>query len=192
MRLISNTSPFLFDTDCICSFLWAKRMDILYQMHKDQIYIPSQVEDELNNLRRFSNYQWVPELLESEIRAGRVHKFDIVVGTSESNEFLQLTSPAGGQKPLGKGEAAIVSWAKFHGGTVASNNLSDVQRYCSNNGIGLISTDDILCAAHNRGIITLQEGSSIWAVMKARRRKLPSYDFTESYRRYINNLPKKN
>lgn len=190
MRPISDTSPFLFDTDCISSFLWATRLDILYQLYGDQLFIPSQVEDELNNLRKFSNYKWVPELLETEINNSKIHRFNIILGTEEGNEFIQLTSPPVGQKPLGKGEAAVVSWARFQGGTVVSNNLSDVQQYCSNNGIGLISTDDILCTAHNRGIITLPEGNAIWTLMKGKKRKLPSYDFTESYRRYNNNLTK--
>lgn len=190
MRVISNVSPFLFDTDCISSFIWANRLEILYQLYPEQIFIPSQVEEELDNLRKFSHYSWVPELLHQEIIDSRIHKIDIVLGTNESTEFINLTS-GNIQRPVGKGEAAVISWAKFRGGTVASNNLNDVKEYCSNNGLGLISTDDILCLAHHRELINDDEGNLIWAVMTSKKRKLPPYNFSEAYRRFINNLPKR-
>ncbi|CAM4322086.1 hypothetical protein L1N85_15290 [Paenibacillus alkaliterrae] len=189
MRSVSSISPFLFDTDCISSFLWANKLDILYQLYAGQIFIPSQVEDELNRLSRFSHHKWIPELLSAEIAVNRIHKIDIILGTDEGNEFIRLTS-ANGHKPLGKGEAAVISWARFRGGTVASNNLRDVKQYCSDNDLGLISTDDILCIAHNHGIIDDAEANSIWTLMTSKNRKLPPYGFSEAYTRFINDLSK--
>jgi hypothetical protein len=147
------------------------------------------VEEELDNLRKFSRYSWVPELLHQEIIDGRIHKIDIVLGTNEGNEFINLTSGRI-QRPIGKGEAVVISWAKFRSGTVASNNLNDVSEYCLKNGVGLISTDYILCLAHQRKLIDENEGNTIWALMTNKKRKLPPYNFSEAYRRFLNNLPR--
>ncbi|UYZ22023.1 hypothetical protein [Mesobacillus jeotgali] len=190
MRSISEIPPFIFDTDCISSFIWARRLDVLYSIFGDNIYIPRQVKEELDKLKAFSNYSWVPETLSTEIANNKIKILDIMVGTDESNEFLKLTSTDNDPRPLGKGEAAAMSLARFKEGTVLSNNLNDVKTYCHNNNIGLISTDDILCLAHFRELILLDEGERIWLEMKNRKRKLPSYNFEESYRRFINDLEK--
>jgi len=38
-----------FDTDCISSFLWVDRTDILLNLYGKQIILPEQVLDELSN-----------------------------------------------------------------------------------------------------------------------------------------------
>ncbi len=39
--------PLVFDNDCLSSFLWVKRTDIIKQLFPGQIIVPSIVEDEL-------------------------------------------------------------------------------------------------------------------------------------------------
>ncbi|NMB19474.1 MAG: hypothetical protein GX979_01275 [Firmicutes bacterium] len=83
-----------------------------------------------------------------------------------------------------------MSYVRFHGGTVASNNLSDVVPYCTKHSIELVSTDDILCTGVTGNVISRKEATTIWNDMKSRRQALPPYDFDEAYTRYIKDLPK--
>jgi hypothetical protein len=77
---------------------------LLYNLYAEQVFIPSQVEEELDSLRKFSHYSWLPELLHREIKDSRIHKIDIIIGTDESTEFIKLTT-GGTLRPMGKGEA---------------------------------------------------------------------------------------
>ncbi|WP_039944374.1 hypothetical protein [Thermicanus aegyptius] len=185
MRQLPQIPPYLCDTDFISSFLWINRLDILYEIYKGQIYVPDVVVDEIAFLKRFTYYSHVSVLLEEEIKKKNITVFQIYPGTPEGKEYLKLLS--GG---IGKGEAAVMSRARMVEGTVASNNLKDVLNYCNTYSLGLISTDDVLCSAVTKGMITETEGNQIWNQMKLKKRNLPSYDFSEAFRRFKENLPK--
>jgi len=43
--------PIVFDTDCISSFLWIKRLDIINNLFPNEIIIPQTVYDELNKIK---------------------------------------------------------------------------------------------------------------------------------------------
>ena len=43
--------PVVFDTDCISSFLWIKRLDIVKNLFPNQIIIPQTVFNELNKMK---------------------------------------------------------------------------------------------------------------------------------------------
>ena len=59
--------------------------------------------------------------------AGQAEIAEIIIGTQEYNMFYKLTvEPDGGQKLMGKGEAASIALAKENNGIVASNNLRDI------------------------------------------------------------------
>lgn len=86
---------------------------------------------------------------------------DIPARSPPGQEFILLYEKGYRGKSLGKGEASALVLAKYYGGTVVSNNLSDVALFCEENFIPLISTDDILCLACNKGYITQEEGNLI-------------------------------
>lgn len=189
MRSLSSLPPFICDTDFLSSFLWAKRLDILLSLYEDQIFVPDVVVSELGELKR-TQYIWVPRQLDVAINSKKITTYNILPKNPEGQEYLKLVNGVGVSKPIGKGEAAVLSFAKVYGGTVASNNLADVNNYCHKNGIGLISTDDVLCLAYINSIIDEVEGESIWNLMKSKRRRLPVYDFSECLRRFQNGDPK--
>jgi predicted nucleic acid-binding protein len=193
VRVVPETPPYVFDNDCISSFLWVKRLDILLSLFWNQIIVPKVVVTELNYLTTVSGgrWAWVYHMLESKTREGAVSVWDVAVGTEEADEFIRLTRGTGHKgKLLGKGEAAVLVLTRYREGTAASNNLSDVAEYCRQYGVNLISTDDILCLACHREVISLSEGEEIWNEMKARKRMLPAYTFSESFHRYCEGLPK--
>ena len=189
MRTFNLAPPIIFDTDCLSSFLWIKRFDILRSLFVDDIFIPGAVSDELSNLRRFSHHRWLPDMLQKYVDRGEVKLIEIASLGIVADEYTRLTdidSPC----PMGAGEAAVLALIRLGGGTAASNNLADVRYYCEEHGLELISTDDILCLAVERRITTEDEGVAIWDDMKAHKQKLPNYDFTEALRRFQYNLRK--
>ncbi|MEW6276708.1 MAG: hypothetical protein AB1556_16570 [Bacillota bacterium] len=189
MRQFPCNPPYVFDNDCLASFLWVKRPDILTKIFLGQILTTKAVVHELTYLRK-TRYNWVCLQLEEEIAKGAIKTVDLLVGTKEFLEFMDLINGKFRRKVLGYGEASVLAWVKHNGGTVASNNISDVAEYCHVEKIGLISTDDILCLACTKKVISKKEAENLWSEMRARRRKLPDYSFAEAYHRFLNNLPK--
>ena len=58
--------PLVFDNDCLSSFLWVKRTDIIKQLFTGQIIVPSIVEDELRRV------QYLFDMLQVEVSSIRV------------------------------------------------------------------------------------------------------------------------
>ena len=175
-------TPVIFDSDCISSFLWVQRLDIIRHLFPKQIIVPRQVVDEIAKLKQFPKTKFVFQILEADIENGEIKQKDIVVPSPEALEYAGLTSMTN-PKSIGKGEAASIVLAKSLGGTLASNNLRDILPHVKNGQPPYICTDIILFQAHISGYITLEQGSAIWNEMKSKRRMLPPYDFAEVVRR---------
>lgn len=182
MRQISSSPPYVFDNDCLSSFLWVKRTDILNVLFPGLVKVPDLVVHELSYLGT-TKRAWVYDLLLHEIREGKFEVLSLPAASPAGKEFTRLI--CGGQgKAMGRGEAAVLAWVKHNGGTVASNNLADVANYCHAHGLNFICTDDILCKACLEGVFAEKEGNLLWEEMKHYRRKLPEYDFSEALRRF--------
>ncbi|NSW84660.1 MAG: hypothetical protein HPY90_15850 [Syntrophothermus sp.] len=191
MRPIPQKPPYCFDNDCIASFLWTKTTDLLIALFPSQIVVPRVVYTEMSYLSRFPRYAWVFEQLQQLEATGTLQVRDIPAAGPGAREFWKLTSGEGYKnKQLGKGEAAALVLVRYYGRTVASNNLKDVAPYCREHGLDLISTDDILCLACQRKLISVAEAEGVWDEMKRRQRKLPPYNFAEAYRRFLEDKPK--
>lgn len=189
MKQFLFNPPYVFDNDCLASFLWVKRLDILTIMFPHQLVTTAVVVNELSRLKR-GIYSWVYQQLMGEISSGTFRAVDFSPSSKEAIEFFNLVRGSFKGKIMGDGESSVLAWVKHNGGTVASNNLADVKEYCRMEKLSLISTDDIMCKACADGMVTEQDAESIWTNMKKRRRKLPDYSFSEAYRRYLNDLPK--
>ena len=98
-----------FDTDCISSFLWVERTDIILELYDQRIILPEQVVDELSNPRVSHLSSKVEQLLSQN----EIEMAEIIVGTEESRLYYMLTrNPKSGQKPIGKGEASAIALSK--------------------------------------------------------------------------------
>lgn len=188
MRTFKLSPPIVFDTDCLSSFLWVRRPDLVPAVLGGSILLPEQVVYELDNLR-LTKYAWVPQMLDQEITAGSFEVLRIKAQGAVATEYLALVGGKYGKR-MGSGEAAVLAYVRMNGGTVASNNLSDIAPYCKTHGLEYISTDDILCLAVVHGHLDVAQAETIWVDMKNRRQSLPAYDFSEAYRRFNDNLPK--
>lgn len=185
VRILELRSPIVFDTDCISSFLWVRSIDLVVQTMADcALLVPSQVIAELGELMRFPDYRFVPQLMHDHIHRGHFQMMDTLAADAVADEYFRLTQASRKPRPLGPGEAAVLSYVRFQGGTVASNNLRDVRAYCERYYMGLITTADIMCHAVAQGMMTVAEGEYLWEGMKARRRRLPDGDFADALRRF--------
>ena len=175
--------PLVFDNDCLSSFLWVRRTDIIKQLFPGNIVVPSIVRDEL------SRVQYLLQMLDAEASAGHFLIYDIRLATVAFTEYLTLISPTNPMQ-IGGGEASAIALARELNGTVASNNLSDILYHVQSQNTPYLCTDNILFMALEAGLITDAQGNFIWNEMKRRRRSLPSYDFFESIRRTRLGLPR--
>lgn len=171
---------YFFDTDCISAFLWVRNESILSKLYSGKIILPRQVYDEITK---------VPPLLrrvESMKTAGQLTVQSINVGTDEYKDYYALAvNPPEGTKIIGKGEAAAIALTKKHNGTLASNNLRDIKIYVEKYHLKHTTTGDILVDALNQGIITEDDGNTIWGNMLAKRRMLPTTTFSEYLSKYF-------
>jgi len=176
--------PIVFDTDCISSFLWIKRLDIVNALFPNQIIIPQSVYDELNKIKS-PQYRFVFNDLYTQILKKNFKLKDIMISDQEFHEYRKLISMKN-PKRIGKGEAAAIVIARAHKGTLASNNLSDILPYVGTNKLPYIRTDNILYLSYERNYISIEKGNQIWNDMK-RYKRLPNCDFKEIVKRFREN-----
>lgn len=166
--------PLYFDTDCLSAFLWVKDESILTRLYPGRVIIPKQVYDELSS---------VPHLqARIDILLGKndAKLLEIEAGTPAAELYTELTgSPRPGHVIIGRGEAASLALSKTFNGIVASNNLRDIAQYIEEYNLQHKTTGDILVEALRAGIISEQEGNSLWSDMLKKRRRLGASSFTE-------------
>lgn len=177
--------PIVFDTDCISSFLWVKRLDVVKNLFPNQIIIPQTVYDELNKIQN-PQYRFLFNDLLAQVLNRSFKLKNIMVSDQAFNEYRKLISIKN-PKRIGKGEAAAIVIARIHKGTLASNNLSDILPYVGKNKLPYIRTDNILYLSYKKNYISIKDGNQLWNDMKLYKR-LPNCDFKEIVRRFeINN-----
>jgi predicted nucleic acid-binding protein len=168
-----------FDTDCISAFLWVKKEWLLHTLYPGRIILPKPVYGEISKV----------DHLKAQVDSMNASKHltieEILVGSAEFEIYNSLAiSPTGGQKIIGRGEAASIAFAKVRAGIVASNNLKDISNYIREFNLEHVTTGDILYEALKKRIITESQGNMIWSRMISKRRKLGAHTFSEFLKVY--------
>jgi len=175
--------PIVFDNDCLCSFSWINRLDIIDKLFAGHIVIPRIVMDEIEQLLRHRSYKFVFLNIEQRVEQQQYEVKEIPEFTPFKEEFFSLTDRSRDDY-IGKGEAAAIVIAKMCDGTLASNNLKDVLPHIEPDHPPLITTETILNLAYQKKIISFKEGQQILDEMKIRKRKLSTYSFFELLSKY--------
>ena len=175
--------PIVFDNDCLCSFSWINRLDIIDRLFAGNIVVPRIVLDEIKQLQKYCSYKFVFVNIDQRIKQRQYEIKEIPEFSPFKEEFSRLTEPAR-KDYIGNGEAAAIVIAKMCNGTLASNNLKDVLPHIKPNHPPLITTETILYLAYQKKIISFQEGQQILDEMKLRKRKLSTYNFFELLNKY--------
>ena len=167
------TENIYFDNDCLSSFLWVGKENLLVQLYKSRIFLPQQVYDEL---------KFVPFLqlkVENQILNNEINLCQIIMGSLEADLYIKLTTnPDPGYYIIGKGEASAIALSVINNGILGSNNMKDISPYIKLYHIRNITTGLILEEAFQNGLITESEGNTLWSQMIAKRRKLPESSFS--------------
>ena len=174
--------PIVFDTDCISSFLWIRRLDILDTMYSHSMIVPAVVEKELSFMKR-SKYSFVYQDLICDVQKGNIEIFTIPALSGMTPRY-QAYINGEGVKKIGKGEAAAIVIAEELTGTLASNNLKDVLKPVRTIPLPLLTTDDILYQYYHSGYMSILDGERIRESMRKKKRKLPAYGFDRVVRNH--------
>ncbi|WAM33794.1 hypothetical protein [Caldicellulosiruptor morganii] len=174
--------PIFFDNDCICSFSWVNRLDILITLFENNIYIPANVIREIERLK-FTKSKYVYENIKRQIESGSFKVAELTPSDEFFPEYIQLTDKDNINR-IGEGEAEAIALAKQYNGTLASNNLKDVLPNIQPDHPPLITTETILYLAYQQKLISFQEGQQILDEMQLRKRKLSTYSFFELLDKY--------
>ena len=68
-----------------------------------------------------------------------------------------------------------MAYVRFHGGTVASNNLRDVKNYCIEHNLPLMTVRAIVArAVLDSKSLSIGEAEDFWSSMLAKGRRLPN------------------
>lgn len=165
--------PAFYDTDCLSCFIVIDDTSILEEQF-ECIYLPYEVYEEFDR----PHIQDLKKRVDNLIDKGFVKIVNFDATSEEYILFMKLSSDFFSDKPIGKGEAAVIVHAKKHNGIVASNNTRDVMPYVKKYNLERITTGDILVMALENGIITEKEGNLIWSKMLKRNRWLNADSFT--------------
>ena len=169
------TDSIFFDTDCICAFLWINEESLLERMFPGKIVIPKEVYNEIDR----PTIQHLKTRIDQLIANGSAVVMSMDISSEEYDLYRELTTDSGKNKVIVSGEAASISLAKKHNGVLGSNNLRDVRYYIDKYSLKYVTTGDILVEPFQKGLITEQEGNTIWASMLQKRRRIGANSFTE-------------
>ena len=172
----------VFDNDCLASFIWIKRLDILELLYEDRMYVPQVVVDEMSFLKRSSTYKWVYEDLIDAINNGIFTVITINIGDEAFDEYNRLR-----KQGKGKGESAAIAIAKTMDNYTACNNLSDIREFVENDEINNIVTLDILYEYYKKEGRDITDIENIITDMRSKERNLPNISFAEYVRNRENN-----
>ena len=178
-RLCLLTDSIFFDTDCICAFLWINRESFPEKKFPGKNVIPQEVYKEIDR-------PTIPHLktrIDQIISNGSAVIMSMDISSEEYALYRELITYNGRNKVIGSVEVASISLAKKHNGVLGSNNLRDVSYYINKYSLKHITTGDILVEAFQKGLITEQEGNTIWASMLNKKRKIGANSFTEFLKR---------
>lgn len=167
-ELVYNTDiKLVFDNDCLASFIWIKRIDILINLYKDRIFVPQIVVDEFSFMKRYSKYSWVYQDVIDAINDGL---FQVIEIDSEHQAFFEYNKLI--KMGKGKGESAAIAIAKTMDNYTACNNLRDIRPFIDNNEINNLLTFDILFEYYQKNNKSIDEIEKIIAKMRSKKRKL--------------------
>jgi hypothetical protein len=80
----------VFDNDCLASFIWINRLDILELLYKERMYVPQIVVDEIGFLKGFSKHKWVYEKLLDAIDKGIFKVVTININDQRSGNSFKM------------------------------------------------------------------------------------------------------
>ncbi len=184
---ITSDNPVFFDTDCLSSFLAARRLKVLVDLFGDRIRVPAEVVRELEGLRYDPSSTYMLSSLMDFLRGNPQARVVIEVGGDIYAVYQRLKAESVA-RPLGAGEMAVMAHALQERGIVASNNLRDVKEFCLRYCLDLICTEHIIVGAVARNLISYGAAKKTWHHMRITGTRLPAYGLDGAWERLATRL----
>lgn len=166
--------PLVVDTDFLSSFAWVGRLDILERLFPAQMIILEEVQFEIGK---------VPHLSDQVDICIANRTIIPIAMNADSPEAIELARYLG-EGRYGRGESACMAYLSHNPGTMGSNNLADVGKYCLDNSKQIFCTGHCLRYAIESKLVRFEECESLWQRMLSKRRKLPTATFKEFWTSY--------
>lgn len=165
----------LLDCDVFIHFLKGGRILELFKIFPGRFVMLDKVKKEL--LQRDSNHIAIALVLaQTDLQEVQMPTDNAVL-----KEYFSLKGK------MDDGEAACLSVARFNKEYVASSNITQVGKYCLDNGIRLYTTMDLLHEACLKGIICEGDCNAFIQEVRSKNSKLPDMTLKE-YRKFKNIL----
>ena len=99
------------------------------------------------------------------------------LSNEEKKEYFRLTATNG--LHLGRGESACMVYCKFHKDVVGSSNTKDITKYCTENNITFLTTNDFLYYAIKRELLSIEQAVDFVDKVRSLGSFIPIVDFTK-------------
>lgn len=99
------------------------------------------------------------------------------LSSGEKKEYFRLTATNGLR--LGRGESACMVYCRFHKEVVGSSNTKDITRYCAENNITFLTTNDFLYYAIKRELLSTEKAVDFVDKVRSFGSFIPIVDFTK-------------
>lgn len=173
MAIFDVTKKILLDSDVIIHFIKGGQLLILHKIFPNKLCILDEVFHEVfkgtlkQQVENLFNYRMV-----SELKTPTNMNFKLEVAKIQKKYNADL------------GESICMAYCKFNKDILASSNLSDIKKYCEENGIQYLTTMDFLYEAYNKGLLSEPDFDYFIYNVKSKGSKLPINNLKE----YISNL----
>lgn len=178
---ITSTENYVFDTDCLSTFLYVNCENILCKLF-DKIIIPQKVYKELCEYRsKDSTSIFKNQLIKlKDLKFLFIHELDMESDEAQHYFDLTLGSKMKGIKIIGDGEAACIAFVIANNGVICSNNLSDIMFYVDKYKLKYLTSADLFCVIYEKQLLSWQEIENYWEKIK-KHSKLPTNTFIEYF-----------
>lgn len=175
LKMLSEP-PLVVDTDFLSSFAWVKRLDILKRLFPAQMILLEEVQIEISRVPHLSIQ------IDCCISNGTILPTMMNADTPEAIELARYLD----EEIYGRGESACMAYLTYNPGTMGSNNLADVGKFCHDNGKQILCTGHCLCYALESKLVNFGECELLWGKMLSKRRILPTATFREFKNKFSN------
>lgn len=169
-----KTPKILLDADVVRHFLKGDAVLLLPKIYPGQLVMLDIVKNELCRSTSLRTQ------VENFVSFTKIEVMSLASHSMAAKEYARLL-----KRGFGEGESACMAIAYYDKHIIASSNLWDIQKYCSENKIAYVTTMDILVTALEAGIMTEADCDYFIYNVKSKGSKLPCntiQDYIEKYR----------
>lgn len=163
---IDKQKKIIIDADIIIHFIKGDQLGLLCSILENKLYIFKEVFDEV--FKGKSRIQ-----IENMIRFKQLRELSIKSDMTIFKEFAKL------KKTYGPGESACMAYCRFNNDVLASSNLKDIKKYCTEHNIQYLTTMDFIYIAFVKGKINTIECDDFISKVLTKGSKLPCKSMQE-------------